>query len=283
MYPHISARCKSNYQWLDMCLCEHCATGQCCSNMWSWICCCPPCICLSESEWQVSGLSESPAAVGSMCRNISDEAEGWPDFHLSFHSFISFFLTCVLSAVLSMSIIWWLTKTLLSWRQVHFRAVWMCQSFFCLTKNSAIALQGQHILIVMITQLCWHIIITSERPLHWPFLLTLTSLTWLWPSTCWLLSKKIISQMKKQHLLSYSFTYGLHSCSYELKQVSREGGGPWRPRTEGLAPETVMGYSAVRAMLSKMPNERRPQSWQPWVLTEKICTVGFGTILKKIK
>lgn len=30
--------------------------------------------------------------------------------------------------------------------------------------------------------------------------------------------------MEKQHLLSYSFTYGRHSCSYEVKQVRGVGG-----------------------------------------------------------
>lgn len=88
----------------------------------------------------------------------------------------------------------------------------------------------------------WHILTVMTRLLSTPSSLSIQDGTmapaasslafplyshWLprlWPSECWALSKNLISQMEKQHLLSYSFTYGGHSCSYELKQVSRVGG-----------------------------------------------------------
>ena len=91
----------------------------------------------------------------------------------------------------------------------------LCKCYI-LKQQRATALGDQHIFTAEES------LLAARCPLplcsHW--------LTPPWPSKCWLLSKNLISQMEKQHLLSYSLTYGGHSCSYELKQVSWAGGWP---------------------------------------------------------
>lgn len=69
----------------------------------------------------------------------------------------------------------------------------------------------------------------------------LHSVTRFWPSKCWNLSKILISQMEKQHLLSYGFTYGSHSCSYEMRQVCRAGGWPPGTLNRGPGPGDSVG------------------------------------------
>lgn len=78
-----------------------------------------------------------------------------------------------------------------------------------------------------------------SSPPHCP--LCTQRITQLWPSTCWLLSKNLISQMEKQHLLSYSFTYGGHSCSHVLKQVCLAGRWPLGTLNRGPGPGDSVG------------------------------------------
>lgn len=47
--------------------------------------------------------------------------------------------------------------------------------------------------------------------------------------------------MEKQHLLSYGFTYGSHSCSYEMRQVCRAGGWPPGTLNRGPGPGDSVG------------------------------------------
>lgn len=60
--------------------------------------------------------------------------------------------------------------------------------------------------------------------------------------------------MEKQHLLSYSFTYGSHSCSHVLKQVCRVGGWPLGTLNRGPGPGDCVGplCSEGHALLSQM-------------------------------
>lgn len=90
------------------------------------------------------------------------------------------------------------------------------------------------------TQWWWDVAVLAFNTVHLcplPFTLSGSTLA----IKCWLLSKNLISQMEKQHLLSYSFTYGSHSCSHELKQVCRVGGWPLGTLNRGPGPGDSVG------------------------------------------
>lgn len=87
----------------------------------------------------------------------------------------------------------------------------------------------------------WHLTQSNSACCLFTALSALHSVTKLWPSKCRVLSKNLILQMEKQHLLSYSFTYGSHNCSYEPKQVCRVGGWPLGTLNRGPGPGDTVG------------------------------------------
>lgn len=107
----------------------------CCSSMWSCVCCCPlhPVYeCMTDRCQACHGF---PGCCGWDVRGqgemeVAEERDGERVCHF-IQAFL--FLTRILTPVLSISISRWLTKELLSYRQVHIKTV--CVSLYCMYLN----------------------------------------------------------------------------------------------------------------------------------------------------
>lgn len=178
------------------------------------------------------------------------------------------FLTRILTPVLSISISRWLTKDLLSLRQILVGSG--CASLHCEHLHGWMA-WPQFVQISIFSRRCS---VSMQHQVPVPAALSPSPR----PSKCPLLSKNLISQMEKQHLLSCSLTYGSHSCSYELKQVKGVGelaqgdpkqrAWPWGPQAavqlEPLLPEPDKSAYEMRPCRAGN-HEHEAKHWRPYI------------------